>query len=78
MIFQQTQPLALSVAQFTSPLSRQPRVSRFFCTALLAGSFLHHNVLQTFFMFRLRLNDTEAAELSYDSSDIIVFGVGLL
>lgn len=77
MIFQQTQLSAFSVSQFASPLTTQLRVSKTLC-AVLADIFLHHSVLQTIWMFRLRVNHTEAAELSYDSSDNIVSGVEFL
>lgn len=78
MIFQQTQLSAFSVSRFASPLTTQLRVSKTLCAVLLADIFPHHNVLQTIWMFRLRVNHTEAAELSYDSSDNIVSGVELL
>ena len=78
MIFQQTQLSAFSVSQFAPPLPTQTRVSKTLCAVLLAGSFLHHDSFQTIWMFRLAVHDTEAAELSYDSSDVVVFRIGLL
>lgn len=65
------------MSRFASPL-QQLKVSKTFCAVLLADIFLHHNVFQTIWMFRLRVNGAVAAELSYDSSDNIVSGVELL